>query len=215
MASFYSVLATTLWRDHGGQSRGALNLQPYQVRGHLWRGTLTLPEVVPPKYKRAKGDLEPTLRTPLASPLAEIEMMNLIAFKDASHCQLYELKATSTPPTTLTEAVTIIQGILRSRVRAEELDQVNSGASVRAAPGAGPRRQGRDQAGPHGPALLALIAQLAPADPNKPITGKTKKGGKDKDKDNDKKVNAPQHPTRMARTKVSKVLRWVEGMGAR
>ena len=53
-------------------------------------------------------------------------MINLIAFKDASLRQLYELKATSTPPTTLTEAVTIIQGILRSRIRAEELDQVNS-----------------------------------------------------------------------------------------
>ena len=154
------------------------------------------------KYKRAKGDLEPSLRASLASPLAEVEMINLIAFKDASLRQLYELKASATPPTTLTEAVTIVQGILRTRVRAEELDQVTSGATEQL-----PVLAAKSEAKPDiAAALLALVAKLAPADTNKPIIDKKKKGGKDKDKDKDKKVNVP-------RNKDGKVLRWVDGMG--
>ena len=130
-------------------------------------------------------------------------MINLIALKDASLRQLYELKATSTPPSTLTEAVTIIQGILRSRIRAEELDQVNSSASEPLPVLAAKTETKPDLTA----ALLALIAKLAPADPDKPIADKPKRGSKEKGKgkDNDKKVNVP-------RNKDGKVLRWVEGM---
>ena len=75
-------------------------------------------------YRRAKADLAPNSRPP---PGSEVEMINLIAFRDSSLREIYELKTAATPPATLDAAVRIINGILTSRARAEQLEQVASG----------------------------------------------------------------------------------------
>ena len=66
------------------------------------------------KYKNAKRDL-PSGQRPSAD--AEIEMISLIAFKDSSLRELFELKKEAKPPTTLDGAVTILKSILTSRSR--------------------------------------------------------------------------------------------------
>ena len=75
-------------------------------------------------YRRAKADLAPNSRPP---PGSEVEMINLIAFRDSSLREIYELKTAATPPATLDAAVRILNDILTSRARAEQLEQVASG----------------------------------------------------------------------------------------
>ena len=54
-------------------------------------------------------------------------MITLIAIKDPSTREIYEIKTAVTPPSTLEEAATVLPDILRGRHRAEQIDQIESG----------------------------------------------------------------------------------------
>jgi hypothetical protein len=62
------------------------------------------------QYRRANRDVAPTSRQPAD---AEIEMINLIAYKDEGISDLYELKASAAPPASFEDAVTLVKSILR------------------------------------------------------------------------------------------------------
>ncbi|KOO52820.1 hypothetical protein Ctob_016757, partial [Chrysochromulina tobinii] len=53
-------------------------------------------------------------------------MIDLIAVKDPSVREIYDIKRTATPPTNLDSAVGLLSSILRGRARCEEIDEVNS-----------------------------------------------------------------------------------------
>ena len=64
-------------------------------------------------------------------------MINLIAFKDPSLRQTYELKITSSPPTNLTSATGVIKDILRERaaeLRVGGAREVGASGALRARP---------------------------------------------------------------------------------
>ena len=77
------------------------------------------------RYKVARRHLPPASRP--GAP-TEVQMINLIAFRDSSLFNLYEMKAEANAPTTLEEAIKLVRGILTSRVRSEELEQATSGS---------------------------------------------------------------------------------------
>ena len=158
------------------------------------------------KYKAAIRNMKPDARP--KSP-AEVEMIAVIAMKDSASRELYELKSTMSPPTTLDEASTILNAILRGRVRCEEIDQLSTGSggknlsllSAPAATTAAPDLRLRAALAAAGvnpvtlkpEVITALVAALAPADPRKTDAGQ------------DKKVEVP-------RGSDGKPLKWVPGM---
>ena len=77
------------------------------------------------EYKKAKLHLRPTSRQ-VAD--AEVEMINLIANKCEKTREIYNLRLEAAKPTSLDTASAILLGILRARVRSEQIDEVTSGA---------------------------------------------------------------------------------------
>ena len=75
------------------------------------------------EYKHAKINLEVKARP---GDEAELSMMNTIAYKSAEIRDLYETKCETSQPSTMAEAVKIIESILTSRKLSEELDEVNN-----------------------------------------------------------------------------------------
>ena len=57
---------------------------------------------------------------------AEVDMIDLIAVKDPSVREIYELKRTANPPMNLDQASALLTSILRGRARCEEIDEVNT-----------------------------------------------------------------------------------------
>ena len=165
-------------------------------------------------------------------PADEVEMINLIAFRDPGIREVYELKVTMTPPTKLDEAVRLIKDTLRSRRRTEEIDSMTNGGGPAALAARGMRPAAPTIPSPPAspPAselsaitalLTALVAKMPVADPDKPVLNdgtKGKKGKKGKaatdaaaakaakDADRDKFLSS------LPRGKDGTVTRWVEGM---
>lgn len=162
-------------------------------------------------YKSAIRNLAPDARPP---DEAEVEMVSVIAIKDAATRELYELKATITSPSTMDEAADLLIEILEGRERCEEIDEVTTGHKdlALAAPGRNAKvpsanaatdaaaplltalaALGIDASSVKPETLAALVAAAAPADPRKTGAG------------NGKKVEVPRGAD-------GKPLRWVEGM---
>jgi len=157
-------------------------------------------------YKQAQRNVPPAARQP---DEADADMIAIIAMRDPATRDLYELKATATPPTNLDEASKILSGILRGRMRCEEIDEVTSGAPSAAglvAKAKAPKPAAGSSSTPSDP-IKALAAALGAdaskvaallssvADPNK---DGTKAGGKERldiPRDADGKPN-----------------KWIEGM---
>ena len=138
---------------------------------------------------------------------AEVDMIDLIAIKDPSVREIYELKRTATPPTTLDQASALLIAILRGRARCEEIDEVNAAAPTAglglAADNSGTLKALLAALGKSGvgslndKSLSALISTLqAVPDPNK-----TKAGDKDK-----------KPPLDIPRDSDNKPIAWIEGM---
>ena len=133
-------------------------------------------------YKAARRNIAPTSRP---VPAAEVEMISIIAIRDKDCRELYELKSASTPPTTLDAAAEILAGMLRGRLRCEEIDELESdpkGLSL-VAPKVKPKQlapnaltalaaAGLDLTAFSPEHMAALVSALAPADPRKNDAGK-------------------------------------------
>ena len=160
-------------------------------------------------YKAARRNIAPASRP---SADAEVEMISVIAIKDSATRELYELKTATSPPTTLDAAAEVLTGMLRGRLRCEEIDQMASGdgglsliakklkpprAAAAAAASDAPAAllsalsaAGLDPSVFKPEQLAALVSALAPADPRRTGAGK---------------VEIP-------RDKEGKPTKWVEGM---
>jgi len=161
-------------------------------------------------YKLAKTNQTKATRPDDA---AEVQMIHLIAYQDAAVRELYRLRVAAAPPATLSSAVSMVQSILRERVRFEELDQVVNGAAAPAlaaprapaAPPTAPAPPAAPAAAPAGgiseAALIALLAKLGVVDPSK--LG----GGRDKKK-NDKKKGQKD----IKRDAEGRAMEWVRGV---
>ena len=75
------------------------------------------------EYKSIKRNVPEKSRQ---SDEAEIDMIDLIAVKDPSVREIYELKRNAQPPTSLDAAVSLLNSILRGRARCDEIDEVNA-----------------------------------------------------------------------------------------
>ena len=152
-------------------------------------------------YKSIKRNVPQSSRQ---SDAAEIDMIDLIAVKDPSIREIYELKRTANPPNNLDEAVALLTSILRGRARCEEIDEVNTAASTAGLAGLSADNSIKallTALGKYGGAdakiLSSLVSTLeAVADPNK-----TKAGDKDK-----------KPPLDIPRGPDNKPIAWVEGM---
>ena len=149
-------------------------------------------------YKAARRNIDPKSR-PTAG--AEAEMITLIAIKDTSIRDIYEVKTAISAPTSLEDASTVLTDILRGRHRAEQIDQIESGQCQPASGGialvsadSSTKLSASGLASLSHEQLVALVSSLAPKDP------RLRDAGKDK-----VKVDVP-------RDKDGKPNRWVEGM---
>jgi hypothetical protein len=199
-----------LLRDRGGKATARdkalvttkfASLVRDGVKGELTLGSFS---TFVKAYKAARRNIAPASRPP---DEAEVEMISVIAIKDSASRELYELKASATPPTDLDSAAKILTDMLRGRVRYEEIDEIQSGRTDLVGLSAASTKP---CSGPDGDAIYtalaaagialppaqmqALVTALAPADPRK--LG----AGKDKDK-----LNIP-------RDKEGKPSKWVDGM---
>ena len=154
-------------------------------------------------YEQALTCLPPAQR-----PTDEVEaqMISTIAMRDPETRNLYEFKAESTPPSSLEEATNILKGILRGRVRNDEIDQYITGAPGTALAAAHPTG-----AAPCAPCedpitvLTAAVAKLA-ATVDKIKSPGRKDPRKTPDKDKDKTVvTAPRNAD-------GSVKEWISGM---
>ncbi|KOO53629.1 hypothetical protein Ctob_016592, partial [Chrysochromulina tobinii] len=75
------------------------------------------------EYKAVKRNVPELSRQ---TDAAEVDMIDLIAVKDPSVREIYDIKRTATPPTNLDSAVGLLSSILRGRARCEEIDEVNA-----------------------------------------------------------------------------------------
>lgn len=91
-------------------------------------GELTLDKIkgFQTKYERAKISLDPASRP---TDAAELELVNLIAFRDVLVREAYGLR-TTTAPNTFSDAIEILKAILTSQLRAEQLDAAMSGQAT-------------------------------------------------------------------------------------
>jgi len=172
------------------------------------------------KYERAKTSLAPSSRPP---EQAEVELINLIAFRDATIRESYALRTAASVPTDFHVAIEILKAILTSRRRAEELDAAMSdqsdqtGLAATRQPSAPPPSSACTS--PSSPpsadkiiaahiqtALAAALEKLGVADPYKPGDANKKKGKKNGKggKDGDK-VKVP-------RNEDGRIKHWVDGM---
>ena len=155
---------------------------------------------------KAKVDLHPDLRKALCADEVEVQMIDLIAFKDPAVRNLYRLESATAKPKTLSSAVKLLKSILLTSARAEEIDQANSGALPALAATTAPPPTVNGTAALVA-ALTAAIGKLAPADTNKE-TGQGRKGRKKKDGksgDDKDKVKVP-------RDKDGRITHWITGM---
>jgi len=159
------------------------------------------------RYERAKASLAPASRP---TPAAEVELVNLMAFKDPSVREAYGLR-TVTPPTSFQAAIAILKQILTSRLRAEQLDETMSGKTTQMGLMAKQVQTTTPQPAPAAPpppqfdaksALVAALKEMGVKDPSKLLKNLKKKGGKGA---KDGKVTIPRNDS-------GKVLRWVDGM---
>ena len=184
------------------------NLVRIGVNGELTLETFNL---FLKKYKGARRNIDPASRPPAS---AEVEMISIIAIKDKDSRELYQLKSAQRPPSSLDEASEILIGMLRSRLRCQEIDELESDpkgfslAASRVPSGLTPFKPashkpdatvisalaaaGLDITALSPEHMKALVTALAPADP------RLKNAGKDK-------VVVPRGPD-------GKPLRWIEGM---
>ena len=165
------------------------------------------------EYNKAKVDLHPDLRKALCADEVEVQMIDLIAFKDPAVRNLYRLESATAKPKSLKSAVMLLKSILLSSVRAEEIDQANSGALPALAATTAPPPTA-DATTALVAALTAAIGKLAPADPNKD-TGQGRKGrGKKKDGKPGKpgKPGDDKDKVKVPRDKDGRITHWIAGM---
>ena len=136
-------------------------------------------------YKGARVNIAAANRP---SAGTEVQMINGIAFRSPDIRDMYELKAESAAPTTMAQAVLIIETILSGRKLSEDLDRVTRGE---APPGGGTTAQDAK--------IAELEAKVAALDPNK--NGRKPGGGKP----GGGKVEVPRNPD-------GSIARWVKGM---
>lgn len=134
----------------------------------------------------------------------EVEMINLIAYKDPSIREIFDTRSSLKAPKNFEEATLLVKEILRRRIRNEELDTVNAGGgpprSALGVTGNGHNGGGGPPGGGNAPtagtidALVAAIGKLV--DPKKTHAGQ---GGADG------KVSPPRDENR-------KITHWIPGM---
>ena len=153
------------------------------------------------EYKSIKRNVPEKSRH---SDEAEIDMIDLIAVKDPSVREIYELKRNAQPPANLDEAVSLLNSILRGRARCDEIDEVNAatptaGLSL-AADSSGSLKAllaALGKSGADAKSLASLVSTLqAVADPTKTNAG---------DKDKKPPLDIPRGPD-------GKPTTWIEGM---
>ena len=82
-------------------------------------------------YEKLKRRVGPDLRPKSA---AEVQTVNLIAFKSPEVRGLYQMKVIAKPPATFAEAIAYVEAILKNAKRFEQIDLISRGA-VGSAPG--------------------------------------------------------------------------------
>lgn len=113
----------------------------------------------------------------------EVEMINAQAFKSPEIRDIYELKSEMHPPTTLEDAVIILQDILQGRKLSDDLDRIQTGADAIVTTKSGDARIAE---------LEALVAKLDP--------------------DKDKKPTATKQFVKAPRDAAGNVSHWITGM---
>ena len=83
-------------------------------------------------YQRLKRRVGTSLRPGSA---AEVQMINLIAYKSPEVRGLYQMKCTAKPPSTFEEAIAYVEAILKNAKRFEQIDLISRGATDSAPPG--------------------------------------------------------------------------------
>ena len=161
-------------------------------------------------YKRAKIDLNPASHPSVGS---EIEMIGIIAYRDPTLRDLYELKCSAAPPTTLDGATKILTGILKSRRASEQLEHAIAGteqsslaAALAPAPPAPPAPPTDDISAKLLAMLTKLDSKMGVKDPRKDVEKKKNKKGK--------KPGTPKEPEKVKppRDEDGRITHWVEGM---
>jgi hypothetical protein len=158
------------------------------------------------EYKAVKRNVPELSRQ---TDAAEVDMIDLIAVKDPSVREIYELKRTANPPINLDQASALLTSILRGRARCEEIDEVNAAAPTAglglAADNSGILKALLAAIGKPGvvgssldaKSLTSLVSMLqAVADPTKTNAG---------DKDKKPPLDIPRGPD-------GKPTTWIEGM---
>ncbi|KOO28231.1 hypothetical protein Ctob_013261, partial [Chrysochromulina tobinii] len=154
------------------------------------------------EYKSIKRNVPEKSRL---SDEAEIDMIDLIAVKDPSVREIYELKRNAQAPTNLDQAVSLLNSILRGRARCDEIDEVNAatptaGLGLAADSSAGSLKAllaALGKSGTDAKSLASLVSTLqAVADPTKTNAG---------DKDKKPPLDIPRGPD-------GKPTTWIEGM---
>ena len=154
------------------------------------------------EYKSIKRNVPEKSRL---SDEAEIDMIDLIAVKDPSVREIYELKRNAQAPTNLDQAVSLLNSILRGRARCDEIDEVNAatptaGLGLAADSSAGSLKAllaALGKSGTDAKSLASLVSTLqAIADPTKTNAG---------DKDKKPPLDIPRGPD-------GKPTTWIEGM---
>ena len=119
-------------------------------------------------YTGAKINLVPNTGP---SPEAEVEMMNLIAYKSPEVRDMYEVKTTIKPPATMADALLIIEKILSGRTLSEQLNAQNAPLGAMAA-------QAASDKAAEDARIAALEAKVAALDPRKNGGRRGERGGK-------------------------------------
>ena len=148
-------------------------------------------------YKKALRDMTPASR-PVAE--AQIEFFKTIAYKDRDIATEFNLEARIKPPTTLDEVIAMVNGILKDRVRTEEIDQINTGAV------SSKDSQFAALISEHKALIEKQAAQLALYADADPYKGGQQQGKKKKTK---KTATGKVQPPR---DEDGKIINWVEGM---
>jgi hypothetical protein len=149
------------------------------------------------QYEEALVCLPPTERP---ADSAEAQMISTIALRDPDVRELYELKHSTAPPSNREEAVAMLKGILRGRLRHEEIDQFITGA-----PGTALQTY----------AAPAPAAVSAPVDPNiASLTAAVAKLAATVDKMKKPKEDPNKNTVAAPRNADGSVKKWIEGMAA-
>ena len=158
------------------------------------------------EYKKAKANVPTSAQQP---PEAEAEMINLIAMRDPSVRDVYDIKATAKPPTDLDEASTMLIEILRGKARDEQIDEATTGAKPALM---ATKTKSKVPKGADTKSVSALLATLG-LEPNAAVALAAALGPKDPNLNRVNKKSTPnKNGVTVPRDKYQKVTHWVEGM---